>query len=248
MRRRTHNRGWMETAAAGLMAAACVPVLAQSKPAVLDRVVAVVNNRAILSSDVENEMQLAALEPQQGEAGQPTEQDALQELISRALIQQQIRQEDAQALDPSKEDVAARVAELRKEMPACVRLHCTSDLGWREFLSKHGLTQAQVETYVFLRLEILAFIEERFRQGIRIPQEDVEKYYRDTLVPQYAKGEAIPPLKQVQPRIQEILLQQHVNVLFGAWLENLRKQGDVEVLDPALEPAGASQGGNGASQ
>jgi hypothetical protein len=26
-----------------------------------------------------------------------------------------------------------------------------------------------------------------------------------------------------------------VNVLFDGWLRNLRKQGDVEVLDPALE-------------
>jgi hypothetical protein len=28
-----------------------------------------------------------------------------------------------------------------------------------------------------------------------------------------------------------------VNVLFDAWLSNLRKQGQVEVLDPALETA-----------
>ncbi len=48
-------------------------------------------------------------------------------------------------------------------------------------------------------------------------------------------GEAIPTLDQVAPRIEEILLQQQVNVLFDDWLKNLRKQGDVEVLDPALE-------------
>jgi hypothetical protein len=48
-------------------------------------------------------------------------------------------------------------------------------------------------------------------------------------------GEAIPPLEEVAPRIQEILLQRQVNVLFDDWLKNLRKQGDVEVLDPALE-------------
>jgi len=42
-------------------------------------------------------------------------------------------------------------------------------------------------------------------------------------------------LDQVAPRIQEILLQQRVNLLFDEWLNNLRKQGEVEVLDPALE-------------
>ena len=52
-------------------------------------------------------------------------------------------------------------------------------------------------------------------------------------------------MEQVEPRIEEILLQQKVNVLFGDWLDNLRKQGDVEVLDPSLEPA-ATQGQQGA--
>jgi hypothetical protein len=51
----------------------------------------------------------------------------------------------------------------------------------------------------------------------------------------------------VAPRIQEILLQRQVNALFGDWLKNLRKQGDVEVLDPSLEvpeaPGGAGKGG-----
>jgi hypothetical protein len=38
----------------------------------------------------------------------------------------------------------------------------------------------------------------------------------------------------VAPRIEEILLQQQVNTLFDDWLANLRKEGDVEVLDPSL--------------
>jgi hypothetical protein len=42
-------------------------------------------------------------------------------------------------------------------------------------------------------------------------------------------------LDQVAPRIQEILLEKQVNVLFDAWLTNLREQGDVEVLDTSLE-------------
>jgi hypothetical protein len=41
-------------------------------------------------------------------------------------------------------------------------------------------------------------------------------------------------LEKVSPRIEEILLQQRVNLLFEDWLKNLRKQGDVEVLDATL--------------
>lgn len=220
---------------------------AQNAPEVLDRVVAVVNNRAVLWSDIIDSMHLAALEPRRKDEGDPDARTALERLVSRTLIQQQIRQEDAEAVEPAEKDIQARLTELRKELPACVHMNCSTDAGWKAFLDAHGLTEKQVEDYMRRRLQILAFIETRFRQGIRIAQEDVEAYYRDTLLPQYTKNETAPPLKNVAPRIEEILLQQQVNSLFSAWLENLRKQGDVEVLDPALEPPGASAGaGEGA--
>ena len=207
-----------------------------ASPVVLDRVVAVVNNQAILASDIDNEIRLSVLDPGRGGLGVLTRTRALDQLIGRALIQQQIRQEDLQSADPTEADIEARLTEIRKEVPACVRENCASDAGWKAFLSAQGLTQERVETYLSSRVEILRFIEQRFSQGISIEPKDIETYYHDTLLPQYAKGEAVPPLDQVSKRIQEILLQQHVNAMFDDWLNNLRKQGDIEVLDPALEP------------
>jgi hypothetical protein len=200
----------------------------------LDRVVAVVNNQAILASDVDDEVRLAVLDP--GVAGVVlTPIRALEQLISRALIQQQIRQEDAQAADPPPTEVDARLAEIRKELPVCIRQNCATEAGWKAFLAVHGLTQERVESYLRYRLQILRFIEQRFQPGIRVSPEEIESYYRGTLLPQYAAGEAIPPLDLVAQRIEEILLQQQVNILFDDWLGNLRKQGEVEVLDLALE-------------
>jgi hypothetical protein len=223
------------------------PQAPPAKAMVLDRVVAVVNNQAILASDVDDEMRLAVLDPGRAGLGALTPQRALEQLISRALIQQQIRQEDAKAAEPSQAEVDARLAEIRKEVPACVHLNCASDQGWSAFLATHGLTPKRVESYLRYRVQILRFIEQRFRQGIRITPEEIEAYYRDTLLPQYAPGETIPPLNQVAPRIEEILLERQVNVFFDDWLRNLRKQGEVEVLDPAFEapetPSGAGKGG-----
>lgn len=208
----------------------------------LDRVVAVVNRQAILASDVDDEMRLTVLDPSRGGLAALTPSIALEQLISRALIEQQIRQEDAQAAEPTQGEVDARLAELRKELPACVRVNCASDEGWRAFLAAHELTPERVEAYMRYRLQILRFIERRFRQGIRISPQEIETYYRQTLLPQYAAGEAIPPLDKVAPRIEEILLERQVNSLFDDWLKNLRKQGDVEVLDPALATLDAAGG------
>jgi hypothetical protein len=221
----------------GLAACLAVPgVVAQApQPVVLDRVVAVVNNHAILASDLDDEIQLSVLDASRAGQGVLTRQRALELLISRSLIRQQIRREDALTTEPTQEEIDTRLTETRRELPACIRQNCATDAGWKTFLANHGLTPQRVDAYMRYRLEILRFIEQRFREGIRISQPEIESYYRDTLLPQYAPGEAVPALDTVAPRIEEILLQQQVNVLFDNWLKNLREQGDVEVLDPALE-------------
>jgi len=215
------------------------------KAVMLDRVVAVVNNQAILASDVDDEMRLAVLDPAQAGMGTLTAERALEQLISRALIQQQIRQEDAQATEPTQAEIDARLSQIRNQVPACVHLNCASEEGWKAFLAAHGLKPERVRSYLRFRIQILRFIEERFRQGIRISPEEIESYYKQTLLPEYAAGETAPILEEVAPRIQEILLQRQVNALFEDWLKNLRKQGDVEVIDPSLETSEAPSTGKG---
>jgi peptidyl-prolyl cis-trans isomerase SurA len=224
-----------------------LPAGAQA-PTVVDRVVAVVNDRPILASDVTEEMRLAVLEPNGRQRAIETPEQALQRLISRTLIRQQIREEDAQSTLPTKEEVEARLSEIRKQMPVCVREDCATEAGWKAFLENHGLTQERVDAYLRNRLQILRFIELRFRQGIQIPDKEVDAYYRNTLLPQYPAGQTAPLLAEVAPRIQEILLQQKVNALFSDWLDNLRQQGEVEILDPTLEAAAQPDHGGAGSQ
>ena len=212
--------------------------IAEQRPSVmLDKVVAVVNNQAILASDVEEEIRLAVLDPGQAGLGVLTPVRALEQLIGRNLIEQQMHEEDALAVAPTQAEVVARLVELRKELPACVHENCASETEWKAFLAQHDLSPERVESYLRYRIQILRFIEHRFRQGIRISQQDIQTYYDQMLLPEYAAGEAIPSMETVAPRIEEILLQRQVNALFDVWLTNLRQQGDIEVLDPALKTA-----------
>jgi peptidyl-prolyl cis-trans isomerase SurA len=238
-------RAAMGCACIGVMLAILLPAGAQAvdknaepgSSVRFDRVVAVVNRQAILESDVEDEMELSVLEPRRNARESITESQALERLISRALIQQQIRQEDLPATELKPDAIASRISQIRTDLPACVRADCKTDAGWKAFLAQHNLTPPQVEDYLRHRIEILSFIEMRFRQGIRITPDEVETYYKGTLLPQYPAGQTPPPLQEVSSRIEEILLQQRVNQLFDDWLANLRKQGQIEVLDPALETA-----------
>jgi len=227
--------------AAGLFGAAALASalgslsLQAQTPVVLDRVVAVVNRQAILSSDIDEEIRLSVVDPARSRQVVYTRQQALDRIISRTLIQQQIRHDDLETAEPSPEEVETRLLEIRKDLPECVPQNCASEQGWKAFLAAHDLTEEKVTAYFRNRLEILSFIEERFRSGIHIPQQDIENYYRNTLLPQYKSGETAPALEKVAPRIEEILLQQQVTAMFAEWLTNLHKQGDVEILDPSLE-------------
>ena len=228
--------------AAWLLHAQSVPAsgVAQNE-VVLDRAVAVVNRHVILASDIDDEIRISVLDPALVGETALTRARALDQLVSRSLIEQQIHREDAQSVEPSSAEIAERLNEIRHNLPACVRHNCVTEEGWKTFLGASGLTPERVASYMRYRLQILAFIEQRFRSGIRIPAEDVQKYYREILLPGFAPGDAVPPLEQVSARIEEILLEQRVNELFEDWLTNLRKQGDVEVLDPALAEDAAKE-------
>jgi hypothetical protein len=236
--------GWLRAALPVLLMSvlllmACVRGSAQEKPQPLDSVIAVANNQVILASDLDLEMRIASLLP--GDRGASvTPLEALDRLTTRALIEQQIVQEDPHGLDVDLIGVSANLTDLRQNLPACKRHGCGTDAEWSAYLKTLGLTPERVNIYWGHRMAVLAFIERRFRSGIRVTPEEIETYYRRTLTPQYPKPADVPPLAKVSERIQEVLLQQRVNALLNDWLKSLQAQGEVEVLDPALAAASAA--------
>jgi hypothetical protein len=216
------------------------------KAQMLDSVVAVVNNQVILASDIDLELRVFRLLPI-GSRVDFTRAKALERLITRGLIEQQILLEDPHGLDVAPKDLEDSLAELRQNLPACKSRDCLTAEGWSSYLATLGLTPARVSEYWARRMAVLRFIELRFRSGIRITPEEIQKYYQETLVPKYAKPQDAPPLEKLSPRIQEILLQQRVNSLLGDWVKSLQDQGQVEVLDPALREAAPAEPGSEAS-
>jgi peptidyl-prolyl cis-trans isomerase SurA len=216
-----------------LQAQSEVAAASVEKQQLLDSVIAVVNNQVILTSDLDLEMRVFRLLPI-GDRGDFTRPKALERLTTRALIEQQILQEDPHGLDILPKDVEDSLAELRQNLPACKLRDCTTASGWAAYLTTLGLNPDRVTEYWAHRMAVLRFIELRFRSGIRVTPEEIEKYYREELTPKYAKPGDAPALNKISPRIQEILLQQKVNALLGDWLKSLQDQGQVEILDPTL--------------
>jgi hypothetical protein len=202
----------------------------------LDRLVAVVNEDVILESDVDEEIRLGAFQPLLDPSRNNSHQQVVERLINRALILQQAKLQPEDAV--TDQDVEEQFDSLRKVIPACKEYHCETDEGWKRYVTAQGFTLDELTNLWRQRMETLRFIEERFRSGVEISQEEIREYYEKTLLPQYAeKHAAPPPLETISNRIQEILLQQRVTSLLEDWLKSLRAQGTVRIIqtDEAMQ-------------
>lgn len=200
----------------------------------LDRVVAIVNDDLILDSDVNEELRLQAFDPYRTRSEKLSGNRALERLINRALIIQQLKLQPED--QPSDADVNRQIDQLRRDIPACAQYHCETKQGWDHFLSDNGFTEASFFARWKERMAVLSFIEDRFQMGVNITPQQIQTYYDKTLLPEYARQHApAPKLNTITKQIREVLLQQQISNLLQDWLKSLRAQGSVVVLHPGEE-------------
>jgi len=92
-------------------------------------------------------------------------------------------------------------------------------------------------------------VEVRLRPNVHVQPEEIEAYYNRQLLPDLEKtGSKIISFADVEPRIRELLTQQHIDELLDAWLYNLRQQADIQssVQIPAFSPSTGEPRASGA--
>ncbi len=201
----------------------------------VDRVVAIVNGEIVLDSDVNEEHRFEAIQPYPATGGtQATRDREIERLVNRALILQQARLQSQDIITDA--EVDKEIANLRTTLPGCKAGDCSTDAGWTHYLSTKGFSPAEFRTRWQERMEVLAFIQERFGAGTSVSEGQVREFYQNTMLPQYKKAGTKPaPFVSVEPRIREVLQQQQVSSLLRDWLQSLRAQGSITVMHPGEE-------------
>ncbi len=192
---------------------------------IVDRVVAVVNSHVILQSDWEEEIAWEAFVNARA-ADSFTAADrkaALDRLIDQELLREQLRPSE-----PAPQDqVAVRLAEVRKLHPEAV-----TDEGWSAALKRSGLTQATLEKRLGDEIQLMRGVEARLRPSIQIDQHAIESYYRDDLLPEVKKnGGREVALAEVFSRIKDLLAEQRLNQLLTGWLASLRSGSRIQTFE-----------------
>jgi hypothetical protein len=222
-----------------LLLAVGVPVFAGE---VIDGVVATVNGHPIFQSDWDEAIAFEAL--MQGTlpaAITPADRvNALRRLIDRQILKSQMA--DVSYLQPSENELRDGVAKLRTQIAAG-----RNDEAWQALLASYGLTPGMMQEHLKAELQVMNFVEVRLRPNVHVEPEEIEAYYKNKLLPEVQQaGGKVVALNEVEPRIRELLTQQHMDELLDAWLHNLRQQSDIQSSVP-LPDGTASQAATSAA-
>jgi peptidyl-prolyl cis-trans isomerase SurA len=193
---------------------------------VVDRIVAIVNGKLILQSDVEQEVHMEAfLAGQQASNFKPEElQSVVERMIDRQLVHEQMR--SVREVATTSQSVERRMRQFRDSLGKSAE----SDAGWEKVLADAGVTEEQFRAHFADEVQTMRFLEARLRPQIQVDAAAIETYYREKLLPEMRKsGEKEPSLAEVSPRIREILIEQKLDESLTQWLKSLRDQSSIRI-------------------
>jgi hypothetical protein len=98
-------------------------------------------------------------------------------------------------------------------------------------LKGYDLTRKELQSYLAWQLQLLRFIEFRFRPAVQVTNEDIEKYYQQNL----AAGKA-PELSEVRGQIEQKLSGERVDEQLDQWIKQSRAHTTIRFEDTSLAP------------
>ena len=133
---------------------------------VVDRVAIIVGKRVVKTSDLERDLRVSQfLNRQPLDLSPATRRKVADRLITQELIHQEVM--NGGYSRPTEKDVDAFVQKLKHDR------FSNSDTQFRSALARYGLTEAELLHYLLWQLTVLRFIDERFRPGVLVTDEDV---------------------------------------------------------------------------
>ena len=129
----------------------------------------------------------------------------------------------------SEEEASALLARIRQDRfgGSQARMHAE--------LSRYGLTDDDLRAQLLWQLTVLRFIDQRFRNGVLITDEDVHAYYDEhqaDLKRQYPRDNSFEALA---PKIRVSLEGERVNQNFVESIEQARKRSRIRYLQGAFQ-------------
>jgi hypothetical protein len=195
---------------------------------VVDQIAAIVGKHAIRSSDIYRDLRVTEfLNREQPNFSSDAKLKSAERLIDQAIIGDEIANGGYRR--STEADAEALLKQLRQDRFA------GSDGRLREALTLYGLTEDQLREQLLWQLEVLRFIDERFRPSLLVTDEEVRAYYdqhRPDLRREYPQANGFEAL---EPKIRASLEGGRINQNFVQWLDQARKHNRIEYRQGAFQ-------------
>jgi parvulin-like peptidyl-prolyl isomerase len=208
----------------GLLAAAC-----SVRSEIIDRIAVAVGNQVVTTSDLDREIRVTAFLNQADPDFSPA---ARRKTAGRMVEQRLIRRELQLSRYP-----APALAEAEPVLKQFIQEHYPTAGAYQEALRARGLTDDELRQAILWQLTLLRFIDDRFRAGANLTEDDIRDYFEKVIKPAAQKVTAGPPpeLEDYRERITAALEQQQVDQELETWLDQARKRTGVEYIEEAFQ-------------
>lgn len=193
----------------------------------LDRIAIVAYNRPIKDSDIDRDIRVTAfLNGDRPDLSLAARKQAASRLIDQALIRREM--ELAQYGEATPAEIQGMLAQIRKRFG--------SQAAYTAALARDGITDTQLKNQLGWQITVLHFIEQRFRPGVMVSDQDVETYFEKHASEFRRKsgGKAVS-VADVRDDIENQLAGERVNQEFFSWLEQARKEAQIKYLEAELK-------------
>lgn len=195
---------------------------------VIDRIAVIVDKRVIKASDIDRHLRVTEfLNRAPLDTSAAVKREAADRLIDQVVIREEMEKGGYSKSTAS--EVGGMVKKLLTDRFG------GSDSRLQQELAHYGLTEAQLRMQLQWQLDVLDFIDQRFRPGVLVTDDQVKNYYdqhRADLARQFPQ---LKTYEALEPKIRASLEGEQLNENFDDWLAQARKRDRIVYREGAFQ-------------
>jgi hypothetical protein len=201
---------------------------ALSGSVVIDRIAVVVGKHAIKTSDIDRDVRATQfLNHERPDFSVDTKRKAAERLIDQTLIGDEM--EKGKYARSGAGDLDAMFKRLLQDRFG------GSAARMKDSLSEYGLGEDQLRMQLQWQLDVMRFIEERFRPGVLVTDDEVRSYYDARQADLKRQFPQLRTYEALAPKIRTSLEGERLNGNFEQWLTQVRQRNRVEYRQGAFQ-------------
>jgi peptidyl-prolyl cis-trans isomerase SurA len=202
--------------------------LSAANGAVVDRMAVIVGKRVVKSSDIARDLRVTAfLNREPLEMNVEARRRAAERLIDQEIVRQEIA--TGRFNNATEDDALVLLKKIQQERFG------GEETRLRAGLSQDGLTVEQLRAQLRWQLTVLRFIDQRFRPGVLVTDEEVRAYY-DQHLPELRKSHSgAVDFETLMPEVRSLLESERIDKDFDAWIKQARTRTRIEYREEAFQ-------------